>query len=299
MKKTVAIIGAGEIGRALARILEANRNVRVALWDKDPKKVSDQRPLDQIVSGADFLFLCITSWAVRDALNAVRAHLPKTTIVVSLAKGIERTTQKTMDALLKELLPPEQPRALLSGPMLAEELMRGMPGFAVVATDQRDAYGALDAIFKNTILRIEYSSDMRSVALVSILKNIYAIALGVADGLKWGGNQKGWLVVAAFKEMADSMSMLGGNKKMLYTVAGLGDLLATGYSSYSRNHQVGHELITTGQCCLESEGFISLPSLWSMLEGKTSALPILTALAGVIMHNQDAKATFRQFETQE
>ncbi len=292
MKKSVVIIGAGEIGSAIAHLLQKNPDAQAVLWDKDSKKVPDQKALEAIIPQADFVFLCVPSWVVRAAIGEIMAHLSKHTIVISLSKGIERDTQETIDAVLEKSLPVGQPSALLAGPMLAEELMQDMPGFAVVASVNEKTYQATESLFLNTNLYVEYASDMRSVALASVLKNIYAIALGIADGLGWGSNQKGWLTAAGLHEMGQIVTLLHGNAELLKSVAGIGDFLATGYSCYSRNFQVGNELIQKGTCGLESEGLVSMPALGTMLKGETENLPLFEALTNIILHKKDAKDAF-------
>jgi glycerol-3-phosphate dehydrogenase (NAD(P)+) len=139
---------------------------------------------------------------------------------------------------------------------------------------------------------------MRGVALAGIIKNIYAIGLGIAGGLMWGDNQKGWLTGVAIREMANIIKLLGGEKETAYSVAGLGDLIATGYSPYSRNREVGNELVKTGTCCLESEGSRSLPIIASLLGQEKNTLPFFTALEEILIKNQNAKTIFENFITE-
>jgi glycerol-3-phosphate dehydrogenase (NAD(P)+) len=297
-KETVLIIGAGEIGRAIEKILSDKQNLKIELWDKDASKVPGQKQLVDIVPLADFLFLCVPSWASRAVLHSVLPNLNKNTLIISLAKGIEARTLKTMDSVLEELLPSAAFYALLMGPMLAEELMQGLVGIGVVASKESRVFDKTRALFADTNLLIEFSTDVRGIAFAGVLKNIYAIGLGIADGLNLGNNFKAWLVKTSVKEMAEIIELAGGQKESAFGSAGLGDLIATGFSPYSRNRQVGDELVRTGKCCLKSEGFVSLPSVIKLIkEDKISQLPILQALTEIIIYHKNVKTTFERLAT--
>jgi glycerol-3-phosphate dehydrogenase (NAD(P)+) len=284
----VVIIGAGEIGRAIGKILH-KKKIKPVFWDKDPSKVPNQKPLAEIIPGADFLFLAVPSWGIREAIINILPYLKKKTIVISLAKGIEAKTRKTTDELLKTVLPANQKFALLSGPMIAEELTKGRAGAAVIAAEQKAACKKIAGLFKKTNLGIEYSNDLRGVALAGALKNIYAVLFGMADGLRWGDNQKGRLASTAVGEMAEIIKTLAGKKETAYGTAGLADLIATGYSPYSRNRQAGEKLVKTDKRCLKSEGFSSLAPLINLLRKRKEQFPLLLALEQVVVKNRNPK----------
>ncbi len=294
MRKQIVIIGAGEIGRAIDTILR-KKEIRAALWDKEASKMREQKPLAEIIPACDFVFLCVPSWAMREAIASIVLRLKRKAIVISLAKGIEEKTRKTTDELLEELLPPHQAFGILGGAMLAEELAKEMIGVGVIAAKETKVHSELKELFKNTNLQIEALDDVRGVALAGVLKNIYAIALGIADGLGWSGNQKGWLVSKAINEMTEIIQILGGKAEMVRGTAGLGDLVATGYSPYSRNRQVGDDLVRTGRCRLKSEGLIALPSIVALLQNKRRNFPLLSALVDIFINNQNVQTIFTQF----
>ncbi|MFA6339149.1 MAG: 2-dehydropantoate 2-reductase N-terminal domain-containing protein [Candidatus Paceibacterota bacterium] len=292
-KESVVIIGAGEIGSAIKKILE-QKELELLIWDKDVNKIPDQKPLTEIIPNADFLFICTPSWTLQEVLLNIKPLLSNTTIVVSLAKGINEQSNHTTDELMKKFLPENQNFALLGGAMLAEELLAGLSGIGVIATKEIDTFKKLANLFSQTNLLVEYSEDIHGTALAGILKNIYAVALGIADGLNWSSNQKGWLVSKSVGEMLDIIKILGGKEETIYGIAGLGDLIATGYSSYSLNRQAGENLVKTNEV-MKSEGVVSLPPLFSMLDGKIEQLPLLTTLEKVITKNKDPKDAFEQF----
>lgn len=295
MKQKICIIGAGEIGRAIGQALK-DRADEILFWDKDASRVPAQKSLAASVSSADFLFLCVPSWAMREAVTAAIPYLKKNAIIVSLAKGIEQKTNKSMDALLQDFIHRNR-IAILGGPMLAEEIHKGLGGVGVVGAKNKSVCVQIASLFDKTGIHIECTPDMRGVALAGALKNIYAIGLGIADGLGWGNNQKSLLVVQAAKEMAIIIRALGGKKESAHGAAGIGDLIATGYSAYSRNRQIGNELVKTGTCYLKSEGSISLQILAPIIKRKKLFLPIFNALEAILVKNKCAKISFTQIIT--
>lgn len=292
------ILGAGEIGRAINHLLApaAERpGVHVQLWDRDPSQAPCARPLEAVVPEADFLFLCIPSWAIRGLIATIRPLLRRDTVVISLSKGLEKKTLATVDRVLKESLPRGQRFAMLAGPMLAEEIMQDLGAAAVAVSASRAARESVRDLFAGTTLRIEVSSDVRGVALAGVVKNVYAVALGVADGLGWGGNRKGWLTARAAAEMRTVLSGLGADPQTVTSAAGIADLVATGFSRYSRNHQVGDELVHARKLTVRSEGIVALPSLLKIVGARKRHFPMLLAIESVALRRRDPKKTFERF----
>jgi glycerol-3-phosphate dehydrogenase (NAD(P)+) len=290
----VAIVGAGEIGSALAYLIRKSGR-SVELWDKDVSKVPNQKPLAEIVPGAAAVILGVPSWAVRPVLESLKPLLTVGTVVVSLAKGIEHVTKKTMDAVLTETLPDGVAPALLGGPMLAEELMKDMVGVAVLATERQESFNQVRDLFSSASeIRLEWSPDLRLTALLGVLKNIYSIGLGIVDGLKWGMNAQGWFTARAIREMDAIVQELYGASDAVCSSAGVGDYIATGFSPYSRNREFGHEIVVLGTCNLKSEGCVSLPSLIEMIGGSIADFQILMTLNQVLYEKVDVKTAFEK-----
>ncbi|MDD5430873.1 MAG: 2-dehydropantoate 2-reductase N-terminal domain-containing protein [Candidatus Pacebacteria bacterium] len=295
----IIIMGAGELGSAIGKILKEGKAGEITFWDKNPAIVIGQKSLAETVPTADFLLMCVPSWAMREAVKDVGRYLTGKTTVISFAKGME---PKTMDDLLDEVLPSataegtpiEKRFAILSGPMIAEELAMGKQGMAVVACADRKIYSQIRKIFKDTNISLEYSSDVKGVALAGTLKNIYSVGLGIIDAMELGGNAKGWFAAKAEEEMAEIISVLGGKKKTALGVAGLGDLVTTGFSDYSRNKKAGGELIQTGKCCLRSEGTASIAPIYSLLGDKAKDFELLSALYRVLAQGENSKSVFGQ-----
>lgn len=297
MPTRVTFIGAGEIGSSIARLVRAS-GAKVEQWDKDPAKVPKQKPLEEIVPGSDVIFMCVASWHLRDAIAEIRSLLSKKTIVVSLSKGIERGSKLTVDGLLADTLPKGQPFALLSGPMLAEELDLNLPGAAVVATKKPESYRQISALFKKSTLRLEHVTDLRGTALTGVLKNIYALALGISDALELGSNAKGWLVQQGLVEMMGVVYLLSPKSDApaaALSPSGVGDLIATGFSHYSSNFTVGREIVAGVGIKKMSEGFISLPSLLSLLGPRAKMFPLLQTLKAIVIGKKNAKKEYGTF----
>ncbi len=277
----VAIIGAGLIGKALGRILKEKKGIAVSFWDHTPGVVPRQSPLEETVGRADFVFFCIPSFAIRDAARTVRPFLKRQTIVIGVSKGIEANTNLTTDRLLKSALPWRQPFALLFGPMLAGELDSGVCGHAVAAAGSPSVAFKMLTLFHGTRLRVKKSYDLRGVAVCGALKNIYAIGLGMIDGLGAGDNTRGAYVGAAVAEMRQIVKRLGGEAATVDGYAGIADLIATGGSVHSRNRSVGFALGSKKRA-RGSEGANAAVAVAELLGKKHAEFPILHSLVRIL-----------------
>lgn len=275
-------MGAGEIGNALAHILRSKKEVDLVMWDKNIDKVPGQTPLPEALRGKDVVFLCMPSPGLHGAIFSLREHLDPSTVVVTLTKGIERETCKTIDDLLEEKLPPTQPWALLSGPMIGEELLQGRPGAAIIGTREHKTFERVAQLFTHTQLSVMHHPDVKGVALCGVLKNVYAVALGCIEALGDGDNLRGMFFSQALEEMQHAIRLLGGDPRVALTVAGIGDLVATATSPYSRNRTVGEELIKHRAQRMESEGLGALPCIPTLLKEHLAGLPLLSALCDVV-----------------
>ena len=293
-KISVAIIGAGDIGQAIASLI-TRPFASVDLWDTEEGKVPNQQPLENIISRADAVFFCVPSWALGSAVRACVPHLKPKTIVVSISKGIEGATGKTMDAYWPGVLPEGQPFALFVGPMLAREIREGLGAAATIAAKERRTFVRLASLFDPNMIRLEFTRDLKGTALVSVLKNIYSLAMGIADGIGWGGNRQGWLAGRAILEMSGILRDLGAKKDALYSVAGIADFLATGYSPSSHNRKSGHELVLSGVENIKSEGTVSFRPLSALLGERASSYPLLSILQCVLVAREKPLPLFDEF----
>jgi len=212
-----------------------------------------------------------------------------------LSKGIEAKTLKTMDLLLAELLTDAQSFALLSGPTMAEEVLSGMRAAAVVASPNPNVFELLQELFAKSRLALEYSSEVHSVALTAVLKNIYAMAMGMANALEISDNAAGTLMVHIIREMRIIVERLGGDPEMVLSLAGLGDMILTGFSRHSHNRASGRELLEKGELTRKAEGFTAFPSLVELLENDLEDLPLLQALQSIITDDMSAQEVMESY----
>ncbi|MEX1997758.1 MAG: NAD(P)H-dependent glycerol-3-phosphate dehydrogenase [Candidatus Andersenbacteria bacterium] len=289
----ILIIGVGRIGEALAKIIAPTQQAEIALFDTDASKISHGISLPQLTLAADFIFLCIPSTAVRPTLQMCSSHLKPGAIVVCLVKGLDGESGATMYELLQQMLPKQVDLVILGGPMLSGELLQGKVAYGVAGTTPV-IFSKLEELFRPTILRVAYCADAQGVSVVGVLKNVYALGLGIAQALAVGDNARGWLGTHALQEMSTLITRLGGQPATTYSIAGLGDLLATGYSQHSRNRTAGEELVRTGHVSVPSEGLLTLPILIKRL-GSYSTFPFLETIVRVVIDHDDARQAFDIF----
>jgi len=290
----VLIIGAGNIGRALEQLIKSARdNCEIEIFDKDKDKVPFRKDLAETAPSADFVFLAVPSSALEEVCAELKPILHLETIIISLIKGLAGEKRQIADKFFKENLAKKQALAFLFGPMLGDELKQGKRGVGVVATKNPENFEKLQILFKNSGLNLEYTSDLSGVAILGVLKNIYALGLGIADGLGWGMNMKGWLAASSMREMGDIIKMFGSRKDIVWGDAGLADLITTGFSPSSKNRRTGEELAKKGRNAeLISEGIRSLPVIGGMLKD-TPKTPVFKAIEETVKGNMPAEEAFR------
>jgi len=291
-KKVVGIVGAGRIGNALARAARTGGH-EVRVWDKDEKKLKKKRTLQETISGADVVFLCVPSGALRSVLKSLGGILDEKAVLVSLSKGIERRTLKIPAQILEEFSRGSG-YAILGGPMLAEELNAGEGGIGVLGCKNRRIFSAVGDLLRDGGVKLIYARDPYSVSLAGVLKNIYSLPFGIAGALSWGGNRKGWMLVQSVKEMSEVARLLGGNANVVSGPAGLGDLSACILSSHSHNRRAGEQLVRRGRFPENAEGVVSAPSLFKVLEKDVEGLPVLSSLKKVFREKKRAREVFEE-----
>jgi glycerol-3-phosphate dehydrogenase (NAD(P)+) len=255
----IAVLGAGAWGTALARLL-AQRGHAVALWDFFPETLDlirrtgrNERYLPGIelpetirpetdaraaVAGAELVVVASVSKAFRETTRVLESF---SGIVVSVTKGIEFATGKTMTQVLQETAPRAVPVAM-SGPTLALEVARGIPTAIVAASADAAAARAAQRLFHGTTFRVYTSADVLGVELGGALKNVIAIGAGVCDGLGFGDNSKAALVTRGVVEMRRLGVACGAQAETFNGLSGLGDLMVTCFSRLSRNRGFGERL---------------------------------------------------------
>ena len=259
---TVSVLGGGGWGTALALLL-ARPGREIPLWGHDPIHVADMvregintkylpgvvlpstiKPTADLLAAAqsEILFLAIPSRyldVITSQLAAICGeHRP---VLVSCTKGIEQERGLLMSEVIRERFP-KTTIAVLSGPNLAGEIARGIPAAGVIGCDNAQALTKTQTLFAGTRFRAYTSGDIRGIQLGGSLKNIFAIAAGVSDGLGLGENARAGLVTRSLTEMTRLGIAMGGSRETFGGMSGIGDLMVTCFSPRSRNHQVGFRL---------------------------------------------------------
>lgn len=261
-KNKITVLGGGSFGTAIANMIASNGHP-VTLWMRDvenarhcmdagentpylPGYKLDPRlqvsaDLEAALEGTSVVFFSIPSKAFRSVCQQVVTLIPAQTIVVSTVKGIEGDSFKLMSEVLAEEL--NQPRiGVISGPNLAQEVAAREITATVIASADEAVCLTVQGALQTTFFRVYANSDMYGVELAGALKNIYAIAAGMAASLKVGQNSVGVLITRSLAEMTRFAAHLGADPMTFLGLSGVGDLFVTCASELSRNYRIGYAL---------------------------------------------------------
>jgi glycerol-3-phosphate dehydrogenase (NAD(P)+) len=314
----VTILGAGSMGTALAASLwRAGR--RFTLWTveedvatslrtyrenvkylpgvKVPKDVGVETDLGAALEGAGIVVFAVPSHAIREVAHRASPLMPSDAIVVSAAKGLERETLLRMSEVLAQELPegPGSRIVVIAGPSLAPEVGDGVPtGVDAAATDPGLARTVRMAMATKRF-RFRIRRDVAGVEAASTFKNLYAIGVGICDGLVLGHNTKAALLTKAVAEMVLCAKAMGGKSSTVHGLSGLGDLIATACSPRSRNRTLGEHLgrghkvveITRGMVSV-TEGVDAAHSAHELAARDNLRLPVAEMIYRIL--NGDEKA---------
>lgn len=257
----IAILGGGSFGTAMANIATKN-GCQVIQWVRDKrtakamqknhinKKYLPNHKLDErikfshdlanSVKGQDLIFVVVPSSAVRETLKSIAPYITHQA-VISLTKGIEKESFCLMSEIIQEELP-QVNFGVLSGPNLAAEIMDNMPTATVIASESESLRLCVQNALHSAFFRVFASDDVKGVELGGALKNIYAVAMGMANAYQVGENTKAMLLTRALAEMSRFGVAVGANPLTFLGLSGVGDLYATCNSVLSRNYQIGNML---------------------------------------------------------
>ncbi len=261
----ITVLGTGSWGTALAKTL-GDKGHEVCVWGRNaqqvfdindhhenrrylpgielPRTVSATTELYGALDGRKLVVTVVPSHAMREVMGEAKVAVHKEAIVVSASKGIENGTLQTMDELLAEVLPPSLSArtVFLSGPSFAREVGLRLPTAVVVGSQDADAAREAQQVFAGDRFRVYTSSDVVGLELGGALKNVMAIAAGIADGLGFGHNTRAALITRGLAEMTRLATRRGANPMTLAGLAGMGDLVLTCTGDLSRNRAVGIKL---------------------------------------------------------
>ncbi|MDD2968043.1 MAG: NAD(P)-dependent glycerol-3-phosphate dehydrogenase, partial [Lachnospiraceae bacterium] len=255
----VGIIGAGSWGIALALLLKNNGH-EVTVWSiveeeiamlnrerehkdklpgvKLPEEIIFTTDLEQSVKGMDLLVLAVPSPYTRSTSHLLKDLVTEGQIIVNVAKGIEEGSFMTLSQIVEDEVP-QSDVAVLSGPSHAEEVGRGIPTTIVVGAHTQKTAETVQNIFMNEVFRVYISPDILGIELGAALKNVVALAAGIADGLGYGDNTKAALITRGIAEIARLGVAMGGKYETFAGLSGIGDLIVTCASMHSRNRKAG------------------------------------------------------------
>lgn len=286
MNSKTAVLGSGSWGTALACHL-SNKGIPVTLWARNPKTVKDLlsagenkkylpgTPLPESLNvtdnlangleGAKYIVLAVPSQGMRELARLIRPLLTQHSVLISTAKGFEETTLLRMTEVLAAELPQHQDNiGVLSGPSHAEEVAKRLPTAVVVASQNRVTAEAIQDLFMDPVFRVYTNPDVIGVELGGAVKNVIALATGMADGLGFGDNTRAALMTRGAAEISRLGSKMGAQNLTFAGLAGIGDLIVTCSSMHSRNRRAG---IALGQG-MPLEGVLS--SMGMVVEGITA-----------------------------
>ena len=322
MKITVA--GAGTWGTALGRIL-ALKKLDVCIWSRFqeeldllkstrkhpnlgdaviPDSVSFTTEISTAATDADYLIMAVPSVYTRETIKDFAPYVDRKTILISAAKGIESTTLMT----LSEVIGDEMNQAgkkntvvALSGPTHAEEVARDLPTLIVCACEDTDAAVKVQQLFDGTCIRPYVNPDARGVQICGALKNVEALAVGIARGLGYGDNTCAAMITRGMEEIRRLGLAMGCREKTFFGLAGIGDLIVTATSQHSRNNRAGY-LIGQGKTVEEAvseigmvvEGMNSLPAAIALCEKFHMDMPLINAVRSVVIDHAQPSDVVRE-----
>lgn len=255
----VSVIGAGSWGTALAWLLHKNGHT-VTVWSILEQEIAMLRSghehkeklpgvkladdmifttdLEAAVQNKEIIVLAVPSSFTRSTSKSMREFVSEGQIIVNVAKGIEENTLMTLTQIIEEEIP-QANAAALSGPSHAEEVGKGIPTTCVAGAKNQKTAEFIQSIFMNSSFRVYTSPDLLGIELGGALKNVIALAAGIADGLGYGDNTKAALITRGIAEISRLGTAMGGKRETFAGLSGIGDLIVTCASIHSRNRRAG------------------------------------------------------------
>jgi glycerol-3-phosphate dehydrogenase (NAD(P)+) len=319
MPMQVAVIGGGSWGTTVAHLCA--KNAPTVLWARRDDVAAEVRDhhtnsaylegfplteslhattsLEEAVCSADLLVMGVPSHGMREMATALGPFLRPWVPVVSLSKGLEQGTRLRMTEVLEAELP-GHPCGVLTGPNLAKEILAGHAAAAVVAMDDNTIAEALQDVFASDLFRVYTNHDVIGCEVAGALKNVMAIASGMADGLGTGDNTRSAVITRGLAELTRLGCSMGGQPQTFAGLAGMGDLIATCISPQSRNRYVGEQLgkgRKTDEIIAEmnmvAEGVKTSKVVMELAEAHGVDLPIAESVYGVVHEGRPATDAYR------
>lgn len=317
----VSVIGAGSWGTALALLLHNNGH-EVVLWSiiedevkmlnekrehtsklpgvKLPESMEITTDLEYSLTNKDLVVLAVPSPFTRSTAHSMSPFVREGQLIVNVAKGVEEKTLMTLSEIIEEEIP-QANVAVLSGPSHAEEVGRGVPTTVVTGAKDEQTARYIQKLFMNSVFRVYISPDILGIELGGSLKNVIALAAGIADGLGHGDNLKAALITRGSAEIARLGIKMGAHAETFYGLSGMGDLIVTCASVHSRNRKAGY-LMGQGYSMEEAmsevkmiiEGVYSAKAAMGLAEKYQVELPIIEQVNKVLFEGKNAKEALEE-----
>ena len=316
----IGMIGAGSWGSALAVLLHNNGH-EVTVWSALPDEIrmlsrdhehkalpGVQLPeemvfttdLREAAEGRDLLVLAVASPYTRATARKLKDVAAPGQIIVNVAKGIEEHSLMPLSQVVEEEVPQAEV-AVLSGPSHAEEVGRGLPTTIVAGAHRKETAEFIQNIFMSEVFRVYISPDVLGMELGAALKNVVALAAGIADGLGYGDNTKAALITRGIAEISRLGTAMGGKAETFNGLTGIGDLIVTCASMHSRNRRAGI-LIGKGytmeaamkEVNMVVEGVYSAKAAMELAKKYSVSLPIIEQVNAVLFEGKNAAAAVRE-----
>ena len=287
----VLILGHGEMGHAMEFLLRSRHQVTV--WERRPKSGQALDP-GTAAKNQDFVIFCVPAIPHFDLATRIRGSLSPNCVCLSIAKGLDNEG-RTAAAVLTQALGPGLSVGMLYGPMISEEIRAARPAFAQVGTAHTNIYDRVRQLFESTTLALEYTPDITGIAWSAVLKNVYAIVFGVADEMALGDNLRGYLTVAAVRELGEIVTTLGGSSTAAYSLAGLGDLITTATSAGSHHHALGRRLARGQLDAIQGEGVHTVEMVRTRQLFDYRSCPVFHLIDCLLTKPEQAKALMENF----
>lgn len=312
----VGVLGAGSWGTALSILLHDNGH-QVTIWSIDEKEVAMlnekkehatklpgvkipediviTNEMEKAITGKDFMVLAVPSIFTRGTAAKMKPYVAENQIIVDVAKGIEESTLMTLSQQIEQEIP-QADVAVLSGPSHAEEVGRKLPTTCVIGAKSKETAEYLQSMFISKVFRVYTSPDILGIELGGSLKNVIALAAGIADGLGYGDNTKAALITRGIAEIARLGVKMGGKIESFVGLTGIGDLIVTCASVHSRNRKAGY-LMGQGKSMQEAmdevqmvvEGVYSAKAAAKLAKKYEVPMPIVDEINKILFEGKDPK----------
>ncbi len=319
MKIKIGVLGGGSWGTTLANMLAEKQDLEVELWVREPDLVDEIKEkrenswylpgirlndnlkvssdLKEVVRYKDYYLVVVPTQFIRQTLTQVKDLFPMSPTIICASKGIEIASLSPLSKVIEESLAEKKPvYAILSGPSFAKEVSLKLPTAVSLGCANEQIGKRIQRIFSNNYFRVYYNSDYLGVELGGALKNVMALAAGIADGLGFGHDARAALITRGLAEMSRLGVALGARERTFMGLSGMGDLVLTCTGDLSRNRQVGlrlgkgeklKEIIDSMR--MVAEGVKTTEAVYKLAQKIGVDLPITSQVYAILYEGKDPR----------